>query len=46
MSMLTLPYGTDSDVHLSSKKAIGTLESMYNLAFHPDLGFTEEQVRN
>ena len=26
-------------------KAIGTLESMYNLAFHPDLGFTDEQVR-
>ena len=26
-------------------KAIGTLESMYNLAFHPDLGFTEAQVR-
>ena len=26
-------------------KAIGTLESMYNLAFHPDLGFMETQVR-
>ncbi len=26
-------------------KAIGTIDSHYNLACHPDLGFSEEQIK-